>query len=133
MTFSQVTASSSLDALAAAADAAARAALRTLNAAGRERHSPRAQKARPKFRHTTATKKTVTRKPRVTVFAPSQALTAAGQEPLKKGGTAPAARARTVEPRHPPRHAGKHHARIPPPPSPKQTQRQKQGNKAVTL
>ena len=84
MTSSQVTASSSLDALAAAADAAARAALRILNTAGRERHSPRAQKARPKFRHTTATKKTVTRKPQVTVFAPSQALTAAGQEPVRK-------------------------------------------------
>jgi hypothetical protein len=80
MTSSQVTASSSLDALAAAADAAARAALRTLNAAGRERHSPRAQKARPKFRHAAATKKTVTRKPQVTVFAPSQALTAARRE-----------------------------------------------------
>ena len=101
MTSSQVTASSSLDALAAAAEAAARAALHTLNAAGRERHSPRAQKARPKFRHTAATKKTVTRKPQVTVFAPSQALTAAGQETRQEGGTAPAAGARTVEPRRP--------------------------------
>jgi len=99
MTSSQVTASSSLHALAAAADAAARAALRTLNAAGRERHSPRAQKARPKFRHTAATKKTVTTKPQVTVFAPSQALTAAGQETRQEGGTTPAAGARTVEPR----------------------------------
>jgi hypothetical protein len=53
MTSSQVTASSSLTALAAA-----RAALHTLNVPGRERHSPRAQKARPKFRHTTATKQT---------------------------------------------------------------------------
>jgi Insertion element 4 transposase N-terminal len=70
MTSSQVTASSSLDALAAAADAAARAALHTLSAAGRERHSPRAQKARPKFRHATATKKTVAGKPQVTVYAP---------------------------------------------------------------
>ena len=101
MASSQVTASSSLDALAAAADAAARAALHTLNAAGRERHSPRVQKARPKFRHTTAAKKTVTRKPQVTVFAPSQALTAAGQETPQEGGTAPAAGPRTVEPRHP--------------------------------
>jgi hypothetical protein len=70
MTSSQVTASSSLDALAAAADAAARAALHTLNIPGRQRHSPRAQKARPKFPHTCATKQTVTGKPQVTVFAP---------------------------------------------------------------
>jgi hypothetical protein len=70
MTSSQVTASSSLDALAAAADAAARAALHTLNVPGRERHSERAQKARPKFRHTAVTKPTVTGKPQVTVFAP---------------------------------------------------------------
>jgi hypothetical protein len=69
LTSSQVTASSSLDALAAAADAAARAALHTLNAPGRQRHSARAQKARLKFRHATATKKTVTGKPQVTVFA----------------------------------------------------------------
>jgi hypothetical protein len=70
MTFSQVTASSSLDALAAAADAAARAALHTLNVPGRERHCERAQKAGPKFRHATAAKQTVTGKPQVTVFAP---------------------------------------------------------------
>jgi hypothetical protein len=71
MTSSQVTASSSLAALAAAADAAARAALHTLNVPGRERHSQRAQKARPKFRHTAATKQTATGKPQVTVFAAS--------------------------------------------------------------
>ncbi len=70
MTTSQVTAASSLDALAAAADAAARAALHTLNVPGRQRHSERAQKARPKFPHATATKTTVTGKPQVTVFAP---------------------------------------------------------------
>ena len=70
MTSSQVTASSSLAALAAAAEAAARAALHTLNVPGRQRHSERAQKARPKFRHATATKQTVTGKPQVTVFAP---------------------------------------------------------------
>jgi hypothetical protein len=69
MTSSQVTESSSLDALAAAADAAARAALRILNTPGRQRHSPRTQKARPKFRHAAATKQTVTGKPQVTVFA----------------------------------------------------------------
>ena len=37
---------------------------------GRQRHSERAQKARPKFPHVTATKTTVTGKPQVTVFAP---------------------------------------------------------------
>jgi Flp pilus assembly protein TadG len=61
---------SSPEALAAAAEAAARAALHTLNVPGRQRHSERAQKARPKFRHATATKQTVTGKPQVTVFAP---------------------------------------------------------------
>ena len=70
MTSTQVTATSSLDALAAAADAAARAALRTLNIPGRQRHSRRAQKARPKFVHTSAAKTTVTGKPQVIVYAP---------------------------------------------------------------
>jgi hypothetical protein len=70
MTSTQVTATSSLHALAAAADSAARAALHTLNLPGRQRHSRRAQKARPKFPHATATKTTVTGKPQVTVFAP---------------------------------------------------------------
>lgn len=70
MTSTQVTATSSLDALAAAAGSAARAILRVLNVPGRQRHSRRAQKARPKFPHATATKPTVTGKPKVTVFAP---------------------------------------------------------------
>ena len=70
MTSSQVTATSSLEAIAAAGDAAARAMLRTLNVPGRHRHSDRTQKARPKFPHATATKTTVTGKPQVTVFAP---------------------------------------------------------------
>ena len=70
MTSSQVTASSSLDAIAAAAGDAARAALHTLSIPGRQRHSKRAQKARPKFPHATATKVTITGKPQVTVFAP---------------------------------------------------------------
>nr|MDQ2875267.1 hypothetical protein [Actinomycetota bacterium] len=69
MTSSRVTASSSLEALAAAADSAARASLRTLNVPGRQRRSPRTQKARPKFPHATATKQTATGKPQVTVFA----------------------------------------------------------------
>ena len=47
-----------------------RAAEHTPNVPGRERHSKRAQKARPKFPHATATKTTVTGKPQVTVFAP---------------------------------------------------------------
>jgi Flp pilus assembly protein TadG len=70
MTTTQVTATSSLDALAAAADSAARACLHTLNLPGRQRHSERVQKARPKFAHTAATKQTFTGKPEVTVFAP---------------------------------------------------------------
>ena len=89
MAFSQVTASSSLDALAAAADAAARAALHTLNVPGRERHSERAQKAGPKFPHASRTKQTITGKPQITVFAPSRALTVARHKNREEGGTAP--------------------------------------------
>ena len=70
ITSTQVTATSTVETLAAAADSAARACLHTLNLPGRQRHSERAQKARPKFPHTTATKTTVTGKPQVTVFAP---------------------------------------------------------------
>lgn len=70
MTSTQVTAASSLEALNATADSAARAILRVVNIPGRQRHSERAQKARPKFPHTAATKQTVTEKPQVTVFAP---------------------------------------------------------------
>jgi hypothetical protein len=70
MASAQVTATSSLEALAAAADSAARECLHTLNLPGRQRHSDRAQKARPKFRHAAATKITITGKPQVTVFAP---------------------------------------------------------------
>ena len=70
MTTTQVTATSSLDAIAAAGESAARACLHTLNIPGRQRHSERKQKARPKFAHTAATKHTFTGKPQVTVFAP---------------------------------------------------------------
>jgi hypothetical protein len=70
MTSTQVTATSTLEALAAAADSAARACLHTLNLPGRQRYSARTQKARPKFPHATATKTTVTVKPQVTIFAP---------------------------------------------------------------
>jgi hypothetical protein len=72
MEATQVTASSSLAALAAAQDAAARAHLHTLNIPGRDRHSPREQKARPKFPHTSATKLTVTGKYQVIVYAPGR-------------------------------------------------------------
>jgi len=70
MTSSQVTAASSLEAIAAAGDGAARAALHALNVPGRQRHSRRAQKARPKFPHAPGTKETVIGKPQVRVFAP---------------------------------------------------------------
>jgi Insertion element 4 transposase N-terminal len=70
METSQVTATSSLDAIAAAGESAARACLRTLNIPHRQRHSERKQKARPKFPHTSAAKQTFTGKPQVTVFAP---------------------------------------------------------------
>ena len=72
METSQVTATSSLAALAAAEDAAARAHLHTLNIPGRDRHSPREQKARPKFPHTSAIKQTVTGKYQVIVYAPGR-------------------------------------------------------------
>jgi hypothetical protein len=72
METTQVTATSSLAALAAAEDAAARAHLHTLNVPGRDRHSPREQKARPKFPHTSATKQTVTGKYQVIVYAPGR-------------------------------------------------------------
>jgi hypothetical protein len=89
MTSTQVTASSSLQALAAAADAAARAALHTLNVPGRQRHSARTRKARPKFPHATATKTTITGKPEVTVFAPGLCQTDPLTPTRQEGGTAP--------------------------------------------
>jgi hypothetical protein len=70
MTTTQVTATSSLEAITAARESAARACLHALNVPGRQRHSERKQKARPKFAHTAATKQTVTGEPQVTVFAP---------------------------------------------------------------
>ncbi len=70
MAATQVTAGSPLEAIAAAADSAARACLRTLNVPDRNRHSERKQKARPGFGHTAATKKTHTGKPQVIVYAP---------------------------------------------------------------
>jgi hypothetical protein len=70
MTSTQVTATSSLEAIAAAADSADRAHLHTLNVPDRERHSAREQKHRPKFPHASEAKDTFTGKPQVTVFAP---------------------------------------------------------------
>jgi hypothetical protein len=68
----QVTATSSRAAIAAAQDPAARAHLHTLSLPGRDRHSPRVQKGRPKFGHTSATKQTVTGKYQVIVYAPGR-------------------------------------------------------------
>jgi hypothetical protein len=67
---SKVTAGTSLAALAALAEDTSRAMLRTLVSTGRHRHSPRAQKARRGFPHTSATKKTGTGVPQVTLFQP---------------------------------------------------------------
>ena len=70
MVQSRVTAGTSLAALAALAEDTSRATLHTLTVTGRQRHSPRAQKARPGFPHTAVTKKTVTGVPQVTRFQP---------------------------------------------------------------
>jgi hypothetical protein len=67
---SKVTAGTSLATLAALAEDTSRATLHTLISTGRQRHSPRAQKARPGFPHTAVTKKTVTGVPQVTRFQP---------------------------------------------------------------
>ena len=69
MTQSKVTATTSVPELAALADATARAILHTLNTAGRQRHSVRAQKHKPRFGHTVSSKKTVTGIPAITRFA----------------------------------------------------------------
>jgi len=96
MTATQVTATSSLEALAAAAGAAA---LHTLNLPGRQRHSKRAQKARPKFPHATATKTTVTGKPQVTVFAPGFYQRGQDRNPAGRRNPPAQAGSRAVEPR----------------------------------
>jgi Insertion element 4 transposase N-terminal len=69
MTQSRVTATTPLPELAALADTTARAMLHTLNTTGRQRHSVREQKHRPRFGHTVSTKKTVTGIPEITRFA----------------------------------------------------------------
>jgi hypothetical protein len=66
----KVTAATSLAELAALAEATSRTTLHTLIITGRQRHSPRAQKARPRFPHTSATKTTVTGIAEVARFQP---------------------------------------------------------------
>ena len=59
MTQSLVTATSSPAALAVATEHTARGLLSNLVTVDRDRHSPRRQKHRPKFRHTATTKTTI--------------------------------------------------------------------------
>ena len=102
MTSTQVTESSSLEALAAAADSAAHASLRALNVPERQRHSQRAQKARPKFPHTTATKQTATGNPRSPCSHPASSNPR--PEPgRQEGGNRPAVPGRGPWNRAPPR------------------------------
>ena len=68
---SLVTATTSLPALAAAAEAASQAALHTLVTTGRQRYSERRQKSRPAFAHTTATKTTFKGPVKITRFQPA--------------------------------------------------------------
>ena len=98
MTSSQITASSSLAAIAAAADAAACAALHALNVPGRERHSERAQKTRPKFRHAIRDQTDCHRKTPGHHIHARHRISRARHGNRKEGGTAPPG-PRTVEPR----------------------------------
>jgi len=68
---SQVTATTSLPALDAAAQTAGQAAVHTLVTTGRQRYSPRKQKSRPAFPHTSATKPTHKGPVKITRFQPS--------------------------------------------------------------
>lgn len=70
MTQTLVTASTSPAALAGLAEAAGRAALSTLIVTGRQRHSARRQKSRPRFPHTQITTPTVTGPVTITRFHP---------------------------------------------------------------
>lgn len=67
---SQVTATTSLPALAAAAETAGQAAVHTLVTTGRQRYSPRKQKSRPSFPHSSATRITSKGPVQVTRFQP---------------------------------------------------------------
>jgi hypothetical protein len=80
---------SSLEALAAAADAAAPRRPAHLNVPGRYRDSNRAQKARPKSAYATPTKRTATGKPQITVFAPGSSVSAPHRRrPMTRTATA---------------------------------------------
>jgi hypothetical protein len=72
---SLVTATTSLAALAALAEATGQTALHTLNITGRQRYSERKQKSRPAFGHTTATKTTHTGPVKITRFQPAGTVT----------------------------------------------------------
>ena len=72
---SLVTASTSLAALAALAEAAGQTAVHTLNRTGRQRYSGRKQKSRPAFGHTTATKTTHRGPVKITRFQPAASVT----------------------------------------------------------
>jgi len=72
---SLVTATTSLAALAALAEAAGQTALHTLNRTGRQRYSERKQKSRPSFGHTTVTKTTHTGPVKITRFQPASTIT----------------------------------------------------------
>jgi Insertion element 4 transposase N-terminal len=67
---SQVTATTTLPALAAAAETAGQAAVHTLLTTGRQRYSPRRQKSRPAFAHTPVTKITHKGPVKITRFQP---------------------------------------------------------------
>lgn len=72
---SLVTATTSLVALAALAEAAGQTALHTLNRPGRQRYSERKQKSRPAFGHATATKTTHKGPVKITRFQPAATVT----------------------------------------------------------
>ena len=93
MTSSQVTASSSLDALAAAADAAARAALHTLNVPGRQRHSRARAESPPEIPRTP---------PRPSRPSPGNPRSPCSRPASRNRGQA----AGPVRKEEPPRHAG---------------------------
>ena len=72
---SLVTATTSLAALAALAQAAGQTALHTLNRTGRQRYSERKQKSRPAFGHTRVTKTTHRGPVKITRFQPAASVT----------------------------------------------------------
>ena len=72
---SLVTATTSLAALAALAEAAGQTALHALTVTGRQRYSERKQKSRPAFAHTTVTKTTHTGPVKITRFRPASTVT----------------------------------------------------------